>query len=118
MGVRVAGVVSATVAWVWGRREEGCWEATSVMVCSWKPLADHDGRGSRQQSSRQCPHQGSWVVPAPVHDAVDEQGGGAEYLTRRQAALDIPARPGSSCARTGGSRSLSTVSARTAWVWC
>ena len=41
------------------------------------------------RSPGQRPQQGRGVVAAAVHDAVDEQGGGALHLTRGHSAFDV-----------------------------
>ena len=45
----------------------------------------------RLHSSGQRPEQGGRVVASPVHHAVDEQRGGAPYLSRGDPAVDVPA---------------------------
>ena len=45
----------------------------------------------RLRSSGQRAEQGGRVVASPVHHAVDEQGGGAPYLSRGDPAVDVPA---------------------------
>jgi hypothetical protein len=55
------------------------------------PLSLRQSAARGLRSAGQRAEQGGRVVASPVHHAVDEQGGGAQHLSRGDPAVDVPA---------------------------